>query len=335
MESRWGSRASRQVRPARWRPALIAIAAGDDESGAARDLVRAQPPGARAEIDAAIIDMLTKVKGPQVETMVALLDGHGQVEAAIRQLTSASAARRADAVRRLGLMRAWAEMPRVARALGDPSIQVCVEAVTALGRLAAVKYAPQILASALPRDRMFRRPAPGVSVDVVADAIAAIGPDALAAVRAALVGPDAALAAIAAEVVSRASLTRLVPTVRGLLLIEDRTPVVVALVKALGQLGGHRDARHLIRVAQSALPEAARIAAIEAMAGLGDPAFCTELGDLMASPSRLVSTAAAGALAELGDRGIDELERHALRSGSSSAVAAYALSVRGVRRSNA
>lgn len=335
MESRVGTRAGRKIKPAQWRRAVIAIAAGDDPNGTSRDLLRAQPTVVWDAMDAAIVDVLAKVKGPQVAALVDILEGHGHVEAARRQLRSLSAVRRAAAVRRLGLMRVGGETARVAHALTDPSIIVASEAAAALGRLSAAEYVPQLLASALGREPVFRRSGAGVAIEVVASAIAAIGPDAVGAVRSALVGRDGALAAVAAEVVARASLTQLVPTVRGLLLIENRPEVLVALAGALGQLGGRRDARHLIRVAKSELPEIARIAAIEALATLRDPTFCAELGDLMASPSRRVSTSAASALAALGEPGIDELERHALRSGPSSAVAAYSLSVRGVRRSNA
>ncbi len=81
-----------------YRRALIAVASGEDDDGQAKAALEAVPAPTWGRLRASVLAFLPKVRGAPAEDLSELLRSHGDIEGALRRLTSQSGARRARAV---------------------------------------------------------------------------------------------------------------------------------------------------------------------------------------------------------------------------------------------
>jgi hypothetical protein len=197
---------------------------------------------------------------------------------------------RALAVAALGLLGGPAHVRLVIDALDDPAPLVAMSAARALTRRRDPEHAAALLAR-LDRLRHWR---PGF----LAAMLAALGPDAAAALRRTLAdaGAASAVRVVAAEALLRLNDPGAAGPAAGVAAADPDPEVVAAALRLLARVG---DGSHLAPVRRLAASpvEIVRIGAVRALAALGEPADLPLLRQALDDPSIWVAEHAARGLA--------------------------------------
>jgi HEAT repeat protein len=232
-----------------------------------------------------------QVRGGGQERISAFFADRGYVAEALGNLQARRAWRRAAAASALGDMGAASATGELLRALHDPSRDVRAAAARALGRLGATDAAPALV----------RTLASGAVSRVTAgQALLALGPAAVEAMRPMISGDDAAVRATAIEIIGLAG----DGTESPLLIARLQDPsagVRAAACGALGRLGAEEAAEALRRTLGDRIPFV-RAAAADALGQIGDQQALTALAIQAHRDAFEPAAAAARALGRIAPR---------------------------------
>jgi HEAT repeat protein len=308
------------------RPLLLAVAAGEDGEGSAHASLQRLPDRSWQHVRVAVIAMLAKVRGAPAESLVGLLQAHGEVDRATARLRSRSAVSRARGAYLLGLLQDPVHVPALLPLLSDPSPEVRLGAVRSLGLIGDACAAEAVLAAVpLQGGRI------GVPAWVAAEALIGMGMSVAPVVRTALASADPAVRGVAVTVAGAATLSSLCPELR-VLLEQDPSPEVrERAAVALGQLGSPRDVAPLVRQTASSQPAALRRTCVAALGELGDAGALPTLTGLLEEQDRRLAELSAEALVRLGPSGLRELVTAASGTGARASVARGALDMARLR----
>ncbi|MEW1953996.1 HEAT repeat domain-containing protein [Terrabacter sp. NPDC080008] len=286
------------------RPHLIEVAAGEDDEGVAVRQLTGATDASRTVLDRNIVELLTKIRGVPAEQLVEVLEAHGAVEAAARDLTSRSAVRRARAAQLLGLARAGGAVPLLVNALEDEAVEVRNSAAYALGLIGDAAAAGPVLSA-------IGHPERGLPAATAAEALQSMGVGISEVLREALDDDHPRTRMVAAHLSGERSFTRCLPDLRRLLEEDGDLTVRETCAHAIGRLGRGDDVEVLARHTGAGEPLALRRACVAALGELGQPAAVPALAALLDDPDpRLAELAAAGLLG-LGADGREALVGHA------------------------
>lgn len=301
---------------------LLAVASGEDPHGAARTRLIAHRDS-RSELDRALVDVLTKVRGTPADELVGVLRSRDAVARALSATRSISSVRRARAYRTLGLLRDPDLTTDLLRGLHDRSPEVRLVATRAIGAVGA-PTGPGA-ARAVLRAVRTQRSQPGVAAGTAADALVRLGIASEPAVRDALTDDDAGVRLVAATVAGRGLFISCAPQLTELARADPDRLVRVAATRALGEVGGVGDGPVLVGLADANEPAPVRRAAADALGRLGTPDAATALETLLGDADRGLAAAAASSLGDSGS-GRAALSRAAVDPHSTASAARAARS---------
>ena len=285
------------------RPPLITVAAGEDDDGTAVHTLRRAAGDSRTVLDRNIVGLLTKIRGVPAEQLVGVLEKHGAVHAAARELTSRSTVRRARAAQVLGLARAGDTVPLLVRALDDEAVEVRNSAAYALGLIGDAAAAGPVLSA-------IGHPERGLPAATAAETLQSMGVGISEVLRAGLHDAHPRTRMVAAHLSGERSFTRGLPDLRHLLDHDADVTVRETCAAAIGRLGRAEDVEVLARHTGQDEPLSLRRACTTALGELGDPAAVPALAGLLVDPDPRLAELAATALLGLGPRGREALVAH-------------------------
>jgi len=274
---------------------LLAVGAGEDETGSARRRL-VQDRTAGPELDRAVIDLLTKVRGGPAEDLVEVLRERHGVARALEALGASSSVRRARATRVLGLLRDPSHVNDLVRMLDDRSGEVRIVAARAIGALGP--SAGPSAAGAVVRAVRSRRSAPGVPATVAMSTLTQLGVESHAAVAAGLDDDDPGVRNVAAAVAGHNLFVATGSRLAQMAATDPDHTVRVSATEALGAVGRPADVHVLVRLLAPIEPAVVRRAASRALGELGGDVAVTGLVSVLGDDDRFLATSAATALAE-------------------------------------
>ncbi|GGJ77863.1 hypothetical protein GCM10010123_04890 [Pilimelia anulata] len=303
----------REQRAAGPRRRLLAFV-GEPEPPDADALV-AMPEAEWAAVEPTATALLGKLRGEGYAALAEVFIRRGAAERARAGLRNRSAAVRAEAAQVLGDLGHVPAVPVLIRLLDDPSDEVAVVAVRALGRLGDARAAGPLLRALGDRE---------LPAQLVARALGRLGEGALRPLVAALQpGHGDAVRVSALQALGTLVAPATLPPVAEVLAETGAAPAVrVAAARTLGRFGTRSTLAPLLAVVQAPGPAALRAAAAEALGVVGAAAAVPPLGALVHDGSYPAAHAAADALRHLGNAGSAELRR--LADGPPGIPAAHA-----------
>jgi HEAT repeat protein len=296
----------------RVRPLVIRVAGGDDAE--AEDALLAFGRRDRETAQLAVVNMLAKVRGGAADELVGLLEQMSAVSAAVDDLTSGAAIRRARAARLLGLTRDPQHAPRLVALLADRDETVRIVALGAIEMLGDPSSAREVLAAASAR----RTALPAMEV---AETLLAMGTTIGPALIDGLADADPAVRHVAAVVAGHGLFHSAADPLRRLLADDPTLVVRAASATALGRIGDERDVAALAAATAADQPRLLRHAATGALGEQGRLQALAPLADLLDDGDRRLAEIAASSLERLGPAGVAILERSAERRDGPSPAA--------------
>ena len=313
---------SREARVAPYRDAVLNIAAGGDEEGAASAVLRTIRERDWHVVRDVLIALLSKVRGDTAVTLVHLLDARGEFERARSALGSRLAIRRARGAYLLGLARQRQDVGLLLPLLADRSAEVRLVATRSLGSVG-----DPVAATALFHALGPVRGQPGIPTAVAAEALLNFGTGAVPAVIQALAADDVTERTVATMVAAEGALSAAAPRLRQLLAADPELAVRISAVRALGAVGGADDVAELVAYTGLTQPTALRRAAVRALGELGHPDAAPVLAELLSDPDVRLAQHSGDALVQLGPAGVRVLLQAADGVGPSARVAAGSLAI--------
>lgn len=286
------------------RAPLLMVASGEDDDGAAVHVLRRATGEARAVLDTSIVGMLTKIRGVPAEQLVGVLEKHGAVVSAGKELRSRSTVRRARAAQLLGLSRAAHAVPLLVNALEDEAVEVRNSAAYALGLIGDASAAAPVLFAV-------GHPERGLPAATAAETLQSMGVGISDVLRAGLRDEHARTRMVAAHLSGERSFTRCLPDLRHLLDHDTDLTVRETCAQAIGRLGRGEDVAVLARHTGTGEPLSLRRACVTALAELGDPAAAPTMAALLDDDDPRLAELAATALMGMGPDGSEALAYHA------------------------
>lgn len=318
--ARFVAGSAREARLAPHRLALLAIAAGGDEDGAAAARLRSVRGSDWPAVRGLAVGLLGKVRGEPAEELARLLDARGE----FRRARSAVRSRRTIVRERAAWLLGFSRQPRDAvlllPLLTDRSAGVRLAAARSLGSLGDAAAAAPLLAAVRPV-----RGRPGIPAAVAAEALLSFGTRAATAVSSGLAGDDPTVRAVAAMVAAEEALSAVAPQLRSLLADDPVLEVRVPVARALGVAGGPEDVAGLAAQTAATQPPAMRRAAVQALGELGHPDAAPVLAGLLPDHDVRLAGYAGDALVRIGPTGVRELLRALAGDGQAGRVAAGSL----------
>lgn len=304
--------ATTRERLAPLRPDLLAVAAGEDESGEARRrLVDDRVCG--PALDRAVVDLLTKVRGGPADDLVTVLRERHGVSTALRFLHARSSVRRARATRMLGLLRDPALTSDIVRMLDDRSGEVRIVAARAVGAIGP--RAGSSAASAVLRAVRPRRSGPGVPATVAMQTLTQLGVESEQAVSSGLEDADPGVRNVAAAVAGHSLFLGCAPRLSHLAANDADRKVRVSATEALGAVGRAGDVPAISRLLAQHEPPGVRRAASRALGELGGTEAVEVLVSVLSDGDRSLAVASATSLSQ-SDEGREALRRIAADVGA-------------------
>jgi len=265
--------------------------------------------GVTTSFEELVAGLLPKLRGADRSMLVDILRRRGTIESARRGTTSRLAVRRYRAVELLGAAGVTEGIGEAARLLDDPSVEVRLAAVRALGRIGTQEAATALL-DHLDAVEENKHPIPPHPVTM---ALLRIGTDATEPLLKALSAQSILVRTIAAEVLG---VLGVYPAVSGLqtAMREDLfASVRLGATHALGRLGMPGSVEDLTFMLSTEEDVEVLAAACNALGRIADPASLGDLEQAVAHPHPTVRVAAAMALAAFGEPGLDRLREIAQR----------------------
>jgi HEAT repeat protein len=317
--------AAREARLAPHREALLVLAAGGDEDGAAtalRTVSKRDWPVVRDQV----VALLGKVRGDPADELARLLDERGEFRRARAAVRSRRAITRARAAWLLGLARQPQDVTLLLPLLADRSAGVRGAAARSLGSIGDPVAAAALFEAVQPVGGR-----PGIPAALAAETLIGFGAGAVPAVAGALAAADATVRAVAAMVAAELALAAMAPQLRSLLSSDPVLEVRVPVVRALGVAGGAEDIAGLAAQTSATQPPVVRRAAVQALGELGHPDAAPVLAGLLPDQDVRLTQNAGDALVEIGPPGLRELLRASEGNDQAARVAAGSLAVAWLR----
>jgi len=309
-----------------YRRALIAVASGEDDDGQAKAALAAVPARTWGRLRASVLAFLPKVRGAPAEDLSELLRSHGEIEGAVRRLTSQSAARRARAAYLLGLVCDPDSAALVLPLLDDPDADVRLIAARALGAIGVPSAASGVLNALRARHGQI-----GLPAWVAAESLLAMGVGIAPALQIGLASEDAAVRNVCALVVGEGTFSSAAPRLRVLLAADSAGDVRASAATALGRVGGAEDVGALARHTNVSETALLRRTCTTALGELGQRESLDTLVGLLGDDDRRLAQLAADALVRIGAEGIARLREVAAGGCPSGRVARGGLDLAGLR----
>ena len=288
------------------RRSMLVVGSGEDDDGSALAHLLSVEGRTWEHLGPAVSAMLSKVRGAPADDLVLVLREHGDVARALVDLGARSVITRARAARLLGLVRDRDHVPELVRLLSDPSPEVRLVAVRALGAIGDPAAARDVL-----RALRSVRGHVGVPAYLVAEALLSMGTGSTPALLEGLGSDDATVRNAAALVCGRATVASSAARLRELLDDDPDPEVRTTAAVSLGMLGGSDDVVALARHTLTSEPATLRRTCAAALGELGHPLGTDALAALLDDPDRRLAEMAAEALAQLGTPGTSRLEQAA------------------------
>lgn len=324
MRGRSNGRSSTLLAP--YRSALIAMAAGEDEDGQAKDTLYAAPAATWVRLRPHVLAFLSKVRGLSADDLSELMSFHGGVERARAMLTSRSAVRRAHGAYVLGLVRDRCNSPLLLPLLGDPDADVRLVAARALGVIGEPLAANGVLGALRSHDGQI-----GLPAWVAAEALLAMGTEITPALKTGLTSEDPAVRNVCAMVVGHGRFASAVPQLRIMLATDSEGDVRASAAVALGQIGGAGDVACLVRLTDPSETTVLRRIAATALGDLGQHESLDTLAVLLGDGDPRLARLAAESLVQIGPDGIARLREAASGLYPGTRVASAALDLAALR----
>jgi HEAT repeat protein len=324
------AKSSRQARVAPYRDAVLNIAAGGDEEGAASAVLRTVRERDWHAVRDVLVALLSKVRGDTAVMLVDLLDARGEFELARSALGSRRAIRRARGAYLLGLARQRQDVGLLLPLLADRAAEVRLVASRSLGSIGDPVAASALFAALGPV-----RGQPGIPTAVAAEALLNFGTGAVPAVIAALAADDATERTVATMVAAEGALSAAAPRLRQLLAGDPELAVRISAAQALGAVGGADDVAELAAYTMVTQPTALRRAAVQALGELGHPDAAPVLSELLSDPDVRLAQGSGDSLVQLGPAGVRALLQAADGAGPkdpAARVAAGSLAIARLRQ---
>ena len=285
------------------RLAMVVVGADEDDDGNGLAHLLGVDRRSWRSLAPAVVGMLTKVRGKPAQDLARVLREHGEIDAALGDLSARSSVRRARAAHLLGLVKDPAHVEALLPLLGDHSAEVRLVGARALGAIGDPRAAKGILAALLPvRGRV------GIPAYLAAEALVSMGYDTAPALRDGLYSHDPVVRNVSAVVAGQNNLSSVTGRLRELLTIDHDLDVRRSAAEALGLVGGAEDVGELARHTDAVEPPTLRRACAAALGELGDLRAADPLLRLLADPDRRLAEIAAHALIRLGPPGLAQLE---------------------------
>lgn len=309
----------------RHRLLLLEVASGEDEEGEAASTLAKLGAREWNSLRGAVITLLSKVRGIPAEQLVEVLDAHGEIVRARHQLGSLSAVRRARGAHLLGLARDRHSIQALVDRLSDPAAEVRLVAARSLGMIGDAATAEPILGTVARPGEI------GLPAWVASEALLSLGRGAEQAVQRAVDHDDPRVREVAVTTAAHSMVPATAMVLRTRLAVEQERVVRVALIAALGNIGGPEDVETLVRFTHDdQLPEIRR-SCVAALGELGVAKAAEPLAALLADPDRRLAHMAAQALLTLRTAGVEQLEAARLQGEQAATAAAVALELRRLR----
>jgi HEAT repeat protein len=324
------AKSSRQARVAPYRDAVLNIAAGGDEEGAASAVLHTVRERDWHAVRDVLVALLSKVRGDTAVMLVDLLDARGEFELARSALGSRRAIRRARGAYLLGLARQRQDVGLLLPLLADRAAEVRLVASRSLGSIGDPVAASALFAALGPV-----RGQPGIPTAVAAEALLNFGTGAVPAVIAALAADDATERTVATMVAAEGALSAAAPRLRQLLAGDPELAVRISAAQALGAVGGADDVAELAAYTMVTQPTALRRAAVQALGELGHPDAAPVLSELLSDPDVRLAQGSGDSLVQLGPAGVRALLQAADGAGPkdpAARVAAGSLAIARLRQ---
>ena len=309
-----------------YRNELIAIASDEDEDGEAQAVLYAVPTPIWERLRSSVIAFLPKVRGTAAEDLSELLRSRGEIDRAIKMLTSRSGVRRARGAYLLGLVRDRDHVELLIPLLADRDLDVRLIAAHSLGEIGATSAANGILqAIRTTRGRM------GLPARVAVEALLGMGVEIAAVIEAGLTSHDAAVRNVCAQVAGHGTIFSAAPQLSILLATATEGEVRASAAMALGRVGGANEAGALARHTDSSeVAELRRTCAI-ALGDLGRQESLDTLVILLGDDDRRLAQLAADSLIQFGESGIARLKAIAVDETPSARAARGAIDLAKLR----
>jgi HEAT repeat protein len=279
------------------RRALLAFVADNGEEGA-EGLIAIPEDAWRAALPAAV-GLLGKLRGEAHSALVGVFLQRGAARAALADLHSRSAVRRARAAQLLGDLELRQAVPDLCRLLTDRDHEVRVVAVRALGRIGDPTAAWRLIASLDLSD-----PVPSL---LATHTLVQFGAEAEVTLSAALDHPQARVRAVCLDALGLLGAAASAGRIARVLRDDDTLDVRVAAAANLGRLGSRGAVDPLLETLRPNRPAALRAAAARALGDLGTPAAVPALAALLTDAEFQVAHEAAHSLRRLGPAGVTAL----------------------------
>lgn len=311
------------------RPALIRIAADDDEDGAARAALAAVDEPAWKAVLPRIVGLSRQVTGASATSMRSLLQQRGADRWALDQSRRRSPARRLRGTELLGLIGADTGFQRLTELLDDGDAAVRMQAARSLARTADPTAVEPLLNALSGRRRI-----PAIEIGF---ALIRLGTAAVPALAEATANHPSPMArAMAADVLGHIGDSRALSALLLALRATSPDDVRAAAARAIGFIGDPDGEPFLLELATDrGASRAARCAAIGALGAVDAQDAAVALGRLLGEADTRIGAAAGEALAALGAPGQAVLETASIGSQRAAHQARAALSVATLRASAA
>jgi len=293
------------------RRSLLAFVADNGEQGA-EDLIAIPEDAWRAALPAAR-SLLGKLRGEAHAALLSVFLHRGAARAALADLRSRSAVRRARAAQLLGDLELRQAVPELCRLLTDRDHEVRVVAVRSLGRIGDPAAAWRLIASLDLHD-----PVPSL---LATHTLVQLGADAEVTLSAALDHPEARVRAVCLDALGLIGATGAAVRMARVLREDGNLDVRVAAAAGLGRLGTRTAYQPLAAALDPTRPPALRAAAARALGDLGSPVAVPALAARLGDGDFHVAHDAALSLRRLGPDGIAALRARAEAEPGTSAAA--------------
>lgn len=307
---------------------LLEISADEDEDGSALATLQGVSADEWVSLRPTVVGMLGKLRGAPVATLVRLLDHHGDIERARRDLTSHSSIRRARAAHLLGLARDEISAAALVPLLQDRSDDVRLVTARSLGRIGDPTCAAPLLDAVTGTHGRV-----GVPSWIVAEALLRLGTDIEPDICRGLVSPDPAVRGVAVTVTTFSTMPGALDVIRECLHFESDLVVKEKMIETLGRLGGPDDVSLILGYTGRYAPGALRRICVLALGSLGGPAATERLAAMLTEDDRGAAALAAFALATGGPAGsplLDAAARQGARTARLVAAARHRASLSAV-----
>ena len=309
-----------------YRHALIAIASDEDDGQQAKAFLSAVSGPIWKRLRSHVVAFLPKVRGTAADDLGELLRIHGEIDRAIKMLTSRSGVRRARGAYLLGMVRDPNLAVTLVPLLEDRDPDVRQVAARALGEIGESSAANGILRALHTTGGRI-----GLPNWVAVEALLAMGAKIAPTLEIGLKSNFAAVRNVCAQVAGHGTFFAVAPQLRILLDSDSASAVRKSAAMALGRVGDATEVEVLARNTNSAGSAELRRICASSLGDLGRREGVNTLAELLGDGDRRLAQISADSMVRLGSDGLIKLLEVAVGHSPSAQVARGALELAELR----